>query len=78
MQKYLIPTSVVFMALSLGTFMVRGGLESVGAFGLASAVFGFLCFLERKQVEELDHIQAEIKTLRDQIANISVAIGWSR
>lgn len=78
MQKYLIPISVTFMALSLGSFMVRESTGSVISFGTSSILFGFLCFLERRQLNDTDEMKAQIKQLNDQLSNIMVSLGWNR
>lgn len=75
-MKYTIPIAVAFMALSLGAFMARPSWEASLSFVTASALFGFLCWLERNRTDEFRALREEFAQVKNEVSNVAIRLGW--
>lgn len=78
MLKKLIPVSVAFMAACLACFMVKETMGSVIMFGISAAAFGFLCWLERKNLFEIDQLKNDVQDAVQKVNSITVALNWNK
>jgi hypothetical protein len=73
-----IRVSVVFMALSLLAFMRSPTLPSAMMFVTSAAVFGFLCWLDHRNMAAIDEIKADVHECVEKVNSISVALNWNQ
>lgn len=68
--------SIATMAVALGSFMVKGTLESAIVFGLSAALYGFVTFLQAKHAEDRDTLKAQIAEVKAAQTDFAIRLGW--
>lgn len=67
---------IAFMTVSLIMALYHPTAGAVALFAVASILFAFQTYLERKRFEEIDGIKGDIHNLQQQLSNIKIGLGW--
>ena len=72
----LILISVAFQALSVILISLgRSPLEALALFLLSTAAQAFYVFNDKKQINEVEQIKKDLKSLREDFSNLNATIG---
>lgn len=70
----LILVGIVSQGVGLGCFVARGGAGSVAIFALGSLVLLALAYLDRKRLDDVARLEAQIAELGQQMSGISLQL----
>jgi C4-dicarboxylate transporter len=76
MKKHLINISVGFQTMALVAFMTKESVASVAMFGLSTAAFAFLVYLDRKNTQEIDELKKQIQDIGFKVSDMAFKLGW--